>query len=371
MAYGRWTVASIDSSTRLLITYRPSKDQTPNSAASGSGLVSRAARYLFRAQVESDRAKRIRWWTESAIGPRIAGDADAQQPDERAGRHARRSRSVRGPTSCTSTSCRRTAFADVRAACRQVIPAFVPAAAEYHATLCRGRPRQRPRLRTGAALAAVLLFSQEKTARGEADMARMTHALIDRVLDIGGPTTCRIVRTRRSISWSAAIARRRVRREKREPIVTCCSATAVGRLLRPFEPERIVMGKLRVTALVYMLVLLAAASLNYIPGLTDAQGARSACSRWISMTTPARGIGGVGRLRRIHVERCGADLPPYFGSLYLLDGCSAWRPAPGFSISASLTTASSTCRCRSRFLRICRNVAGGGFAVIASFVFKE
>jgi hypothetical protein len=32
----------------------------------------------------------------------------------------------------------------------------------------------------------VLLFSQEKTARGEADMARMTRALIDRVLDLGG-----------------------------------------------------------------------------------------------------------------------------------------------------------------------------------------
>ena len=35
-------------------------------------------------------------------------------------------------------------------------------------------------------IAAVLLFSQEKTVRGEADMARMTHALIDRVLDLGG-----------------------------------------------------------------------------------------------------------------------------------------------------------------------------------------
>ena len=31
-----------------------------------------------------------------------------------------------------------------------------------------------------------MLFSQEKTARGESDMARMTYALIDRVLDIGG-----------------------------------------------------------------------------------------------------------------------------------------------------------------------------------------
>ena len=31
-----------------------------------------------------------------------------------------------------------------------------------------------------------MLFSQEQTVRGEADMARMTHALIERVLAIGG-----------------------------------------------------------------------------------------------------------------------------------------------------------------------------------------
>jgi FAD/FMN-containing dehydrogenase len=35
-------------------------------------------------------------------------------------------------------------------------------------------------------IAAVMLFSQEQTVRGEEDMARMTHALIERVLAIGG-----------------------------------------------------------------------------------------------------------------------------------------------------------------------------------------
>jgi hypothetical protein len=35
-------------------------------------------------------------------------------------------------------------------------------------------------------IAAVLLFSQEMTARAEADMARMTHALVERVLQLGG-----------------------------------------------------------------------------------------------------------------------------------------------------------------------------------------
>jgi FAD/FMN-containing dehydrogenase len=35
-------------------------------------------------------------------------------------------------------------------------------------------------------IAAVMLFSQEMSVRGEADMARMTEALIGRVLDLGG-----------------------------------------------------------------------------------------------------------------------------------------------------------------------------------------
>ena len=35
-------------------------------------------------------------------------------------------------------------------------------------------------------IAAVMLFSQEMTARAETDMARMTRALIDRVIEIGG-----------------------------------------------------------------------------------------------------------------------------------------------------------------------------------------
>jgi hypothetical protein len=30
---------------------------------------------MFRAQVESDRAKRFRWWTEAGLGPRFEGNA--------------------------------------------------------------------------------------------------------------------------------------------------------------------------------------------------------------------------------------------------------------------------------------------------------
>jgi len=43
--------------------------------ASGSGFISRASRYVFRAQVESDRAKRFRWWTEAGLGPLLPSNA--------------------------------------------------------------------------------------------------------------------------------------------------------------------------------------------------------------------------------------------------------------------------------------------------------
>jgi hypothetical protein len=77
-------------------------------------------------------------------------------------------------------------FSEFVIACQQVIPAsyqqllnitlrFVDSDAD---SVLAYAPQPR--------LAAVLLFSQEKTVRGEADMARMTHALIERVLDLGG-----------------------------------------------------------------------------------------------------------------------------------------------------------------------------------------
>jgi FAD/FMN-containing dehydrogenase len=186
MAYGRMDVALDRFLERaLLITYRPVADQSRIPAATGSGFISRASRYLFRAQVESDRAKRFRWWAESDFGPMMAGDGtrntfmnepvitlDDRDPSRTDILHEYFVAPDR--------------FADFVRACQDVIPAsyqqllnitlrFV--AADRDSVLAYA-PESR--------LAAVLLFSQEKTMRGEADMARMTRALIERVLDIGG-----------------------------------------------------------------------------------------------------------------------------------------------------------------------------------------
>ena len=186
MAYGRMDVALDRFLERaLLITYRPTADQGDMPPASGSGFVSRTSRYIFRAQVESDQAKRLRWWTESWLGPRIAGDATRNTlMNEPVVTLDDRDQSRTDILHEYFVAPAR--FAEFVAACQQVIPAsyqqllnitlrYVDADRD---SVLAYAPEPR--------IAAVLLFSQEKTVRGDADMARMTHALIDRVLGIGG-----------------------------------------------------------------------------------------------------------------------------------------------------------------------------------------
>ncbi len=186
MAYGRMDIALDRFLERgLLITYRPTPNQANLPKASGSGFVSKTARYMFRAQVESDQVKRFRWWTESDVGPWIAGNAtrntlmnepvitlDDRDPFRTDILHEYFVPPAR--------------FAEFIKACQDVIPAsyqqLLNITLRYVNTDRDSVLAYAPEPR----IAAVMLFSQEKTARGEGDMARMTHALIDRVLEIGG-----------------------------------------------------------------------------------------------------------------------------------------------------------------------------------------
>ena len=186
MAYGRMDV-TLDRffEEAVLITYRPTADQANLPAASGSGFVSRASRYLFRAQVESDRAKRFRWWTETGLGPRFAGTSTRNtlmnEPvvtlDDRDPFRTDILHEYFVPPE---------RFADFVRACQAVIPASYQQLLNITLRFVDTDRDSVLAYAPGPRLAAVLLFSQEKTARGESDMARMTQALIDRVLDIGG-----------------------------------------------------------------------------------------------------------------------------------------------------------------------------------------
>jgi FAD/FMN-containing dehydrogenase len=186
MAYGRMDVA-LDRffDAALLITYRPTADQSRVPPASGSGVISRAARYMFRNQVESDRAKKFRWWVETDVGPRLGGNAtrnslmnepvitlDDRDPFRTDILHEYFVAPAR--------------FAEFVQACKDVIPASFQQLLNITLRFVNTDHDSVLAYATEPRIAAVMLFSQEQTVRGEEDMARMTHALIERVLAIGG-----------------------------------------------------------------------------------------------------------------------------------------------------------------------------------------
>jgi hypothetical protein len=77
-------------------------------------------------------------------------------------------------------------FAEFVTACQEVIPASYQQLLNITLRFVDTDHDSVLAYATEPRIAAVMLFSQEKTVRGEADMARMTHALIERVLAIGG-----------------------------------------------------------------------------------------------------------------------------------------------------------------------------------------
>ena len=186
MVYGRLNVERARLfDEALLISYAPSEDQADLPPAAESGLVSHLASYIYRGQVGREGMKDLRWWVESDLGPRVLGEST---------RNSLMNEPVitlddRDPTRVDILHeyfVPVDAFDGFLAACREVIPdAFVeflnvtlrfvdadPVSVLAHSPTPR--------------IAAVMSFTQEKTARGEADHARMTQALIERIIEIGG-----------------------------------------------------------------------------------------------------------------------------------------------------------------------------------------
>ena len=187
MAYGRLNVDRARLfEDALLVTYRPTGDQSDLPAAQGSGLMSRMASYVYRWQLGNEPMKRLRWWTETALAPAL-GDGPAT-------RNSLINEPVvtlddRDPTRTDILHEYFVApdrFDDFLIACREVIPAsyqeFLNVTLRYIAQDDESVLSYAPTPR----IAAVMSFSQEMTSRGEADMANMTRALIDRITEIGG-----------------------------------------------------------------------------------------------------------------------------------------------------------------------------------------
>ncbi len=187
MAYGRLNVdRSRFFEDALMVTYRAADDQTEVLPASGSGALSKVSRSVFRAQLMNEPAKNLRWWFETGLAPTFGGGP------------ATRNSLINEPVvTLDDKAPTRTdilheyfvppgRFPDFIDACQDVIPASYQEMLNITLRYVAADPESVLAYAPAARIACVMLFSQEMTARGEADHARMTRELIDRVLDIGG-----------------------------------------------------------------------------------------------------------------------------------------------------------------------------------------
>ena len=187
MAYGRLNVERETFFQKaMLVTYRETGDQNELPIASGSGWMSHVASRLYRTQLGNETFKSFRWWNETSVGPALgSGDVtrnslinepvitlDDRNPDRTDILH--------------EYFVGLDAFDSFVEACQDVIPAsyqeFLNVTLRYVAQDDQSVLSYAPKPR----IAAVMSFSQELTQRAEADMARMTRALIDRIVQIGG-----------------------------------------------------------------------------------------------------------------------------------------------------------------------------------------
>lgn len=187
MAYGR---LNVDHGSffehAFLVTYRPTEDQSDLQPAAGSGAVSKLASRVYRAQLGREPGKALRWAFETKLGPLVGGGAttrnslinepvvtlDDGDPDRVDILHEYFVSPARFPE-----------FLQI---CRDIIPASYQ---EFLNVTLRYVDTDRESWLSYASeprIAAVMSFSQEKTARGEADMQRMTRALVGAMTEIGG-----------------------------------------------------------------------------------------------------------------------------------------------------------------------------------------
>lgn len=187
MAYGRLNVDREGFfEDALIIAYRDAPDQGDLPPASGSGFMSHAAARVFRAQLMNEPIKDLRWWFEASLGPRIGAGAVTRNSllnepvitlDDRDDTRTDILHEYFVPPD---------RFAEFVAACQEVIPASYQEMMNITLRYVRTDTESILSYAPDPRIACVMLFSQEMTVRAEADHARMTRELIDRVLEIGG-----------------------------------------------------------------------------------------------------------------------------------------------------------------------------------------
>jgi hypothetical protein len=127
---------------------------------------------------------------------------------------------------------------------------------------------------------------------------------------------------------------------------------------------------LRVIALVYMLILLAAASLNYIPGLTDEEGLAFgvfALDIYDDALHVASALwAGIAVALSVPASR---TFLRYFGLLYLTDGLLGLATGSGYLDRGIMNHGVQDLPLTFKVLANLPHIAGGGVAVFASVFF--
>jgi FAD/FMN-containing dehydrogenase len=187
MAYGRLNVDLDNFLTEaLMIHYTEDPDQTALPAAEGSGMLAHLASYLYRAQLGNEPMRGLRWGLEAGLNPRMSGGPVTRNSLINEPVITLDDRDDRRVDILHEYFVDPDRFGDFLTACRQIIPAsyqeFLNVTLRFVDTDPDAMLAYAPRPR----IAAVMSFSQEMTLRAEADMARMTTALIEAVLAIGG-----------------------------------------------------------------------------------------------------------------------------------------------------------------------------------------
>jgi len=184
MAYGRLNVdreGFFDEA--MLVTYTPTGGEIP--PASSSGFISHASRLIFRAQVGDEWVKRRRWGIETGIGARMQGDATRNslfnEPVVTLDDHDPSRTDILHEYFVSPDR-----FPDFLQACRDIIPESFQELLNVTLRWLEPDPVSLLAYAPVPRIAAVMLFSQEISARAEPDMARMTEALIDAVGAMGG-----------------------------------------------------------------------------------------------------------------------------------------------------------------------------------------
>jgi FAD/FMN-containing dehydrogenase len=188
MAYGRLNVdRGHFFREALMITYRalPTPEDGLPKATAG-GWLSSLSRDLYRAQVGSELAKRLRWFAETEAAPALSSGI------------ATRNSLMNEPVSNLAGDDRSRTdilheyfvpvdrFSEFLQACREIIPAkmveFLNVTLRYvgadDTSVLAYAPQRR--------IAAVMSFSQQITPEAEAEMLQLTEAMIDRMIAIGG-----------------------------------------------------------------------------------------------------------------------------------------------------------------------------------------